>query len=301
VTDHGREMIAQTKSAVESYEPTSRVIYGDTDSVMIKFPEGTSLEYAFNRGKELAKEVTKLFPSEVSLEFEKVFQPSVFYIKKNYAGLKWTDLNEEPEFSVKGLAPVRGDKIPFVKNLCSDVLKTLLYQNDAPAAIAKIQAALDDMLNGRVDASQFVQEKKLTKQVDLYQNAVHANVARAIARRDPAAAPQAGEIISYFVVESGRKGVTAVDCLHFYESKKYRLNMLYYLENLVRDTVGKLIDLPGLCSDVDALFEPYLRRARAKALGATSLQNFFTESDPVSCEETNTENVADEEDETYDF
>ena len=50
---------------------TCQVIYGDTDSVMVKF--GVSdVATAMKLGAEAAKEVTKLFPSPVKLEFEKV-------------------------------------------------------------------------------------------------------------------------------------------------------------------------------------------------------------------------------------
>lgn len=281
VTAHGREMIKQTSDYVEEHEPTSHVIYGDTDSVMIKFPDGTSLEYAFTRAKQLAAEVTTLFPKEVSLEFEKVFQPSAFYIKKNYAGLMWTDLNKKPKYSVKGLAPVRGDKIPFVKNLSNTVLKTLLYDSNAELAIERIKTALRDMLDGRIDASEFVQEKKLAKMPDQYpENCVHAKVAREMARRDPSAAPKAGEIIPFFVVQGNKKGINAVDCDHFYANRnKYKLDMHYYLENLVCNSIGKLIDLPGICSDVKGLFAPYLGRARAISMGATSLDAFVEEVD----------------------
>lgn len=279
VTAHGREGIQQTRDYVEANEPTAHVIYGDTDSVMIKFPDDTSLEYAFTRAKQLAAEVTRLFPKEVSLEFEKVFKPSAFYIKKNYAGLKYTDLNKKPEYAVKGLAPVRGDKIPFVKNLSNTVLKTLLYDSDANLAVERIKEALEDMLSGRVDASEFVQEKKLAKMPDEYpENCVHAKVAREMGRRDPSAAPKAGEIIPFFVVQGNKKGINAVDCDHFYANRnKYTLDMHYYLENLVCNSIGKLIDLPGICSNVDALFAPYLARARAMSMRATRLDAFVEE------------------------
>ena len=47
-----------------------QVIYGDTDSVMVKF--GVSdVATAMQLGAEAAKEVTKFFPPPVKLEFEK--------------------------------------------------------------------------------------------------------------------------------------------------------------------------------------------------------------------------------------
>lgn len=98
VTAFGREMIQQTKAAVEtkyrisngsdraaaarrrrralthlprSYPADAVVVYGDTDSVMVKFGVRT-VEEAMGLGREAAVEMTKLFPPPVKLEFEKV-------------------------------------------------------------------------------------------------------------------------------------------------------------------------------------------------------------------------------------
>jgi DNA polymerase delta subunit 1 len=78
VTAYGREMIERTKAEVEriyavanGYEHDAQVVYGDTDSVMIKF--GTkSLAEAMRLGEEAAGKVTAVFIKPIKLEFEKV-------------------------------------------------------------------------------------------------------------------------------------------------------------------------------------------------------------------------------------
>jgi DNA polymerase delta subunit 1 len=78
VTAYGREMIERTKVEVETiysvangYEHDAQVVYGDTDSVMIKF--GTAdLGQAMKLGKEAAEKVTAVFIKPIKLEFEKV-------------------------------------------------------------------------------------------------------------------------------------------------------------------------------------------------------------------------------------
>lgn len=78
VTSYGRTMIAATKEAVETryttangYPADAHVVYGDTDSVMVRFGV-KDVPTAMRLGAEAAKEVTKLFPPPVKLEFEKV-------------------------------------------------------------------------------------------------------------------------------------------------------------------------------------------------------------------------------------
>lgn len=78
VTAYGRAMIEQTKVEVEQhyriengYEADAKVIYGDTDSVMVNF-KASSLEKCMDLGKEAAESVSAKFISPIKLEFEKV-------------------------------------------------------------------------------------------------------------------------------------------------------------------------------------------------------------------------------------
>ena len=74
VTGYGREMIAHSKAMAEKEKGTT-VIYGDTDSIMVKFanpPIENPVLDSINRGKSLAANITATFKSPIKLEFEKV-------------------------------------------------------------------------------------------------------------------------------------------------------------------------------------------------------------------------------------
>lgn len=78
VTAFGREMIEQTKNQVEKmfrmengYAHDAQVIYGDTDSVMVRFGVQTVAE-AMELGRKAATAVSKHFVQPIKLEFEKV-------------------------------------------------------------------------------------------------------------------------------------------------------------------------------------------------------------------------------------
>ena len=71
-------MIERTKELVESkytmengYKTTAKVIYGDTDSVMVKFGVESVAE-SMELGKEAAAYVSSHFVKPIKLEFEKV-------------------------------------------------------------------------------------------------------------------------------------------------------------------------------------------------------------------------------------
>ena len=81
VTAYGREMIEKTREEVQKhytiangYEHDAEVIYGDTDSVMVKFGP-KDLATAMKLGEEAAELVSSKFISPIKLEFEKVYFP----------------------------------------------------------------------------------------------------------------------------------------------------------------------------------------------------------------------------------
>jgi DNA polymerase delta subunit 1 len=102
-------MIEQTKNAVEKrftiangYPHDAQVIYGDTDSVMVKFGVKT-LEEAMMYGREAAEYVTGEFVKPIKLEFEKCYYPYLLIQKKRYAGLYFTRPDKYDKMDCKGI------------------------------------------------------------------------------------------------------------------------------------------------------------------------------------------------------
>jgi len=81
VTSYGRLLLEKTKAYVEEnytiangYEHDAQVIYGDTDSVMVKFGTKT-VKDTFPLAIEAAEKCSDIFPNPILLEFEKVYFP----------------------------------------------------------------------------------------------------------------------------------------------------------------------------------------------------------------------------------
>lgn len=134
VTAYGRTMIEQTKQEVEEhfriengYKNDAVVIYGDTDSVMVKFGV-KSIEEAMELGKEAADYVSSKFVKPIKLEFEKVYFPYLLINKKRYAGLYFTKPDKYDKMDCKGLETVRRDNCPLVANMMNTCLQILLIE-----------------------------------------------------------------------------------------------------------------------------------------------------------------------------
>jgi len=172
VTAFGREMINKTKNLVEEkytmangFSADAKVIYGDTDSVMVNFGIKDRAE-AMQRGKEAAKIITESFINPIKLEFEKVYHPYLLLSKKRYAGLLWTNPEKYDKLDKKGIESVRRDNCLLVRNMLNKVLDQILIQQDLKGAEEYVKVTISDLLQNKIDLSYLVISKSISKKIE---------------------------------------------------------------------------------------------------------------------------------------
>lgn len=262
VTGFGREMIEATRKTVSEkftiangYKYDAVVIYGDTDSVMVKFGVETVAE-AMELGREAAAFVSKQFISPIKLEFEKVYYPYLLINKKRYAGLYWTRPEKHDKMDCKGIETVRRDNCTLVANLIDVCLQKILMDRDPDGAVKHAQRTISDLLCNRVDISHLVITKELTKTDGDYANKqAHVELANRMKKRDPAGAPKLGDRVPYVII-TGPKGQPA-----YLKSE----DPLYVLENNIPiDTDYYLTN--QLSKPLLRIFEPILGQSAESVL-----------------------------------
>ncbi|XP_065340551.1 DNA polymerase delta catalytic subunit [Cloeon dipterum] len=209
VTAYGRQMIEHTKQEVEAkyckangYEFDAQVIYGDTDSVMIKFGVD-DIKEAMKLGTEAADYVTSKFVRPIKLEFEKVYWPYLLINKKRYAGLYYTRPEKYDKMDCKGIETVRRDNCPLVANMMNTCLKMLLIEKDPNGAVKFVQQMVSDLLCNKVDISQLVITKELAKE-DYKAKQAHVELAEKMRKRDPGTAPKLGDRVPYVIISAAK-------------------------------------------------------------------------------------------------
>lgn len=100
--DYAPQEVEAEYSIANGHEHDAEVIYGDTDSVMVKFGP-TDLETVMALGSQAAEFVTQKFVKPIKLEFEKVYYPYLLINKKRYAGLYWTKPEKYDKMDTKGI------------------------------------------------------------------------------------------------------------------------------------------------------------------------------------------------------
>lgn len=213
VTAYGRQLLYRTREEVEriytvanGYSADAQVIYGDTDSVMVKFGVST-VEEAMPLAEDAARRVSEIFPNPIQLEFEKVYFPYLLMNKKRYAGLLWTKPEKYDKLDSKGLETVRRDNCLLVRRMVESVLRKILIERDVAGAISYTKNVISDLLQNKVDISLLVITKGLKKTVDQDDYKVkqaHTELAERMRKRDPGSAPSLGERIAYVIIDKGK-------------------------------------------------------------------------------------------------
>ncbi len=251
VTSFGRQMIEKTKQIVESkftiangYPFDSKVIYGDTDSVMVKFGVD-NLEQAMSLGREAAELVSATFVKPIKLEFEKCYFPYLLINKKRYAGLYFTRPDKYDKMDCKGIETVRRDNSPLVANLINVCLQKLLIDRDPDGATNYAKQTISDLLCNRIDISQLVITKELTKTDKEYAGKqAHVELANKMRKRDPGSAPQLGDRVP-FVIVAGSKGQATYEKAEdpvYVLDHNLPIDTRYYLENQISKPLIRIFE-----------------------------------------------------------
>ncbi|EGV65370.1 DNA polymerase delta catalytic subunit [Yamadazyma tenuis ATCC 10573] len=259
-TAFGRVMIEKTKNEVEEFyskkngfDYDAKVVYGDTDSVMIKFGY-TDLSKCMELGEQAAEYVSSKFKNPIKLEFEKCYYPYLLINKKRYAGLYWTNPNKFDKMDTKGIETVRRDNCRLVQNVITKVLVLILEERDVGKAERFVKQTIADLLQNRVDLSQLVITKAYSKQ-DYAAKQAHIVLAEKMRKRDAGSAPTLGDRVAYVIINgpAGAKNYDKSEDPLYVLENSLPIDVNYYLEN-------------QLSKPLMRIFEPIMGDKKAKEL-----------------------------------
>lgn len=277
-TTVGREMIRHTKHCSESIY-NAKVVYGDTDSVMVQFPEVSDVEKAMEIGQIAANRISQEFPGCL-LEFEEVFDGMILVAKKRYAAMAIESRNKPAKFVAKGLEIVRRDTCAFVRETFYQVLMTILKDKHYERASKYATDTLHNMVSGKLNFDLFVTSKSLRVDYTYKNNRLpHLAVVERIRRRKPGSEPKCGDRVHYVVLKS--KSSIRDDPLYmrvedatYARENNLLLDFGYYLK-MVRKP---LMDVFGcFCDEMDpeSVFEGPSRSWSQKVQGTCSISQFM--------------------------
>lgn len=244
ITRKGREILSDTVSTLENF-PAIKVIYGDTDSVMVE----TNLE-SYQEVVELSKTLIEAINSKykhVVIENAGIYKPFYILRKKKYAGIRFKSA-ERTEEEIKGLDVVRKDWAEIASVVGKHVLTMIL--NDTNNMDVWIYNYLQDICQDieqnyeKYDVQSFAINKKLNKDPDKYSNRSVEHVRIALKYNETHADKmKEGDIVSYVVCIDGSARSPLERAYHvdeFIKSNYLKIDVNYYLSQQIYPVVKRI-------------------------------------------------------------
>lgn len=246
-TSVGRQLLEFAgKRALEIF-PGSELVYGDTDSCMVKYPvsgetKSEKLQHAIQCAKKVEQIVSNQLPWPHNFEYEKTYYPYILYSKKRYSGVMYEfDTENHTKVDNKGIVLKRRDNAKIVKYIFGGCLDIILFEQNVEKALGFMHECIEKMFRGEFDINMFVISKalKVTKTTP-----AHKMLADRITIRDPGNAPQLNDRIPYVYVSI--------------DKEKTKQMLMEYNKDIVEKTKkrkkllqGDLIEHPQYVQDHD--------------------------------------------------
>lgn len=142
-TFKGREILRSTKDLAESTQ--LRVIYGDTDSVMIN-TNADNMEEALKVGQEFKRSVNERY-NLLEIDIDNVFRRLLLHAKKKYAAINTVEVDGKyvDKLEVKGLDMKRREYCALSKDASQKLLNLILSGEEPDLVVSQIHDYLRDL------------------------------------------------------------------------------------------------------------------------------------------------------------
>ena len=246
----GRRSLLFAKSTVEA--DGAEVVYGDTDSIFVKFP-GKDLPGAIKAGQEAASKITSLCPhSAFVIGYEKTFYPFILFCRKRYVGMKYEEDPTKCKRASMGIVLKRRDNAPIVKDVYGGALDIILEEKDVKKAAEFVKSMLVKVMKSELPIEKFAVTKQLRDDYKAMKDGytgpatipAHRILADRMTKRDPGNAPSVGERLRYVYIQNDKKlQGDKIETPEFMTENKLKLDSTFYITNQIQNPVAQLFAL----------------------------------------------------------
>lgn len=248
-TAAGRKALYTAKSIAEK-EFGAEVVYGDTDSIFIKFPTkdlAESIQLGLAAGKRITEYINR---RPYKIAYEKTFYPFILFCRKRYVGMMYEeDAAAKPKRKSMGIVLKRRDNAPIVKDVFGGALDVLLQEKDVRKAQAFVNDMLLKVLQNQVPLEKFIVSKSLRDDYKNPDQIAHRVLADRMAQRDPGTAPKVGDRIQYIYIaekKAAAKQGDRIEEIGYVRRNNLTPDTQFYITNQIQNPVSQLF---ALCAD----------------------------------------------------
>lgn len=253
VTNKGREILMDTRQLAESIG--LRVIYGDTDSVMIDTGV-TDYNDAIKIGNEFKVQVNERYKL-LEIDIDNTFERILLHAKKKYAAMDTSiskDGQKVRKLEVKGLDMRRREYCQLSKDISTFVLQKVLLDADSERALSEVYDYLEEMANkikgNEIPLDKYKINTKLSKDPANYPSGKSMPpVQVALRLREQGKVIKAGSVITYVITAPANEedsASVAERARGFQEAMNKASGLkpdpLFYLEKQIFAPVERLLE-----------------------------------------------------------
>ena len=302
-TSVGRRRIDDADKGVKDWAKsvgyeTPEIVYGDTDSVFVKFSRkdlngnilsgDELLKHCIRCGIEAGEFVDGRLRDPQNLEYEKTFFPFILISKKRYVGDKYeweSDVdNRNFKRTSMGIVMKRRDNAPIVKYVFGNIIEKIMIDKNFNDALNWLKTTLYKISNGEFPISYFIISKSLRGYYKNPKSIAHKVLADRIGERDPGNKPKSNDRIPYAYIKmtnydkvfdrnsqykSGKnkgrdrkRSILQGDRIEhpdFIHSENLKLDYSFYIENQIMNPVKQVLDLNTQYSTLtQTIFNSYI-------------------------------------------
>jgi DNA polymerase elongation subunit (family B) len=257
-TAAGRYALGTAKRVVEK-DFGAEVIYGDTDSIFVKFPT-TDLSESIRLGIASGVAITKECNREpYKIAYEKTFYPFILFCRKRYVGMKYEE-DPSPAKAKRvsmGIVLKRRDNAPIVKDVFGGALDILMQERNVKKAQQFTNDILKRVVENKIPLEKFIITKSLRDDYKNPTQIAHRVLADRMASRDAGTAPKVGDRLAFIYVAENRamsKQGDRIEEVGYVREKGLHPDTQFYITNQIQNPVAQLF---ALCiEDLDGYIPP---------------------------------------------
>jgi DNA polymerase elongation subunit (family B) len=289
-TATGKELLRFSQTKIEQKYKGADVIYGDTDSVFVKFKildeEGKvdtshkALVKSIELGKHASEYMNSILPFPHNLEYEKVYWPFAIISKKRYVGNLYGENPNKYYQNSMGIVLKRRDNANIVKEIVGNIVHKILNERDINRAIEFTRKSIKKLLDGKYNIDKFIITKTLKQEYKNPDQIAHKVLADRMGIRDPGNKPQPNDRIPFVYVEvNERRGKVIlqgerVEHPQYIKEKNLKIDYLFYLTNQIMKPALQFLELMN--DNADKIFAEYINKEENKRKGLVEITKFFT-------------------------
>jgi DNA polymerase elongation subunit (family B) len=233
------------------------LIVHNTDSVFFTFnlenPETgekirgkPALEMTIEIAQDAADLCTQFLKPPMELTYEKTLMPFILLSKKRYVGMLYENDANKGKLKFMGLSLKRRDSCDYLKDVYGGILNILMKENSVKKAIAFLDRALDELIEGKVAMDKLMITKALRSDYKNPQQIAHRVLADRIGQRDPGNKPKPGDRMKFVhIVSSIKKALQGdkIETPEYIIQNKIKIDYEFYITNQLMKPLQQLFGL----------------------------------------------------------